>query len=156
MVMVATDMYGKRPLWEWIREIMWTNAILTFMFICLFLIKRSVYSVDNSFFELYIVPILSFYILRFILLFLEELYHFNPIQDGHFQGCSRMGCSLKSVTHILQWWNFAHLHLTYRRSKKYINHVIYFLSSADISIFSPEISKFCCIKKYRYRLHFDK
>ena len=28
------------------------------------------------------------------------------------------------------------------------------LSSADISIFSPEISKFCYIKKYRYRLHF--
>ena len=29
------------------------------------------------------------------------------------------------------------------------------LSSADISIFSSEISKFCYIKKYRYRLHFD-
>ena len=29
------------------------------------------------------------------------------------------------------------------------------LSSADISIFSPEINKFCCIKKYRYRLHFS-
>ena len=29
------------------------------------------------------------------------------------------------------------------------------LSSADISIFSPEISNFCCIKKYRYRLHFN-
>ena len=29
------------------------------------------------------------------------------------------------------------------------------LNSADISIFSPEISKFCYIKKYRYRLHFD-
>ena len=29
------------------------------------------------------------------------------------------------------------------------------LTSADISIFSPEISKFCYIKKYRYRLHFS-
>ena len=29
------------------------------------------------------------------------------------------------------------------------------LSSADISIFSPEISKFCCINKYKDRLHFD-
>ena len=33
--------------------------------------------------------------------------YFNPIQDGHFQGCSRMGGakrppSLKSVTHILK------------------------------------------------------
>ena len=25
----------------------------------------------------------------------------------------------------------------------------------DVSIFSPEISKFCYIKKYRYRSHFD-
>ena len=29
------------------------------------------------------------------------------------------------------------------------------LSSADVSIFSPEISKFWCIKKYRYTFHFD-
>ena len=29
------------------------------------------------------------------------------------------------------------------------------LSSVDIGIFSLEISKFCYIKKYRYRLHFD-
>ena len=84
----------------------------------------------------------------------------NPIQGGHFQGCSRMGGakrppSLISVTHILQLWNLAQLYLTYRRSKKYINHVTQPMSSADISIFSPEISKFCYIKKCRYRLHFD-
>ena len=30
------------------------------------------------------------------------------------------------------------------------------LPSADISVFSPEISKFCYIKRYRYRLHFSK
>ena len=35
-----------------------------------------------------------------------------------------------------------------------MNHVTHPLSSTDISIFSPEISKFCYIKKYRYRLHF--
>ena len=29
------------------------------------------------------------------------------------------------------------------------------LSSADINIFSPEISKFCYIKKYRCKLNFD-
>ena len=28
------------------------------------------------------------------------------------------------------------------------------LRSADINIFSPEMSKFCYIKKYRYRLYF--
>ena len=36
-----------------------------------------------------------------------------------------------------------------------MNHVTHDLSSADISIFSPEISKFCYIRKYKYRLHFD-
>ena len=60
--------------------------------------------------------------------------------------------SLKSATHILQWWNLAQLYLTSVRSQKSINHVTHPLSSADISIFSLEISKFCYIKKYRYRL----
>ena len=36
-----------------------------------------------------------------------------------------------------------------------MNHVTHPLSSADISNFSLEISKFCYIKKYMYRLHFD-
>ena len=36
-----------------------------------------------------------------------------------------------------------------------MNHVTHSLSSAGISNFSPEISKFCYIKKYMYRLHFD-
>ena len=36
-----------------------------------------------------------------------------------------------------------------------MNHVTHPLSSADISNFSPEISKFCYIKKYMYRVHFD-
>ena len=43
-----------------------------------------------------------------------------------------------------------------KKIQKYMNHVTQPLSSADISIFSPEISKFCYIKKYRYRLHFDE
>ena len=42
-------------------------------------------------------------------LFIEIL---NPIKDGLFQGCLRMGGlfglpSLKSATQILQWWNLA-------------------------------------------------
>ena len=36
-----------------------------------------------------------------------------------------------------------------------MNHVTHTLSSAEISNFSLEISKFCYIKKYMYRLHFD-
>ena len=63
--------------------------------------------------------------------------------------------SLKYVLHILQWWHLAQLCITQRRSKKYINHVTHHLSSADISIFSPKISKFCYTKKYRYRLHLN-
>ena len=39
--------------------------------------------------------------------------------------------------------------------QKYINHVKHPLSSADISNLLPEIRKFCYIKKYMYRLHFD-
>ena len=38
--------------------------------------------------------------------------------------------------------------------EKYTSHVIHSLSSVDISTFSPEISKFCYIKKHRYRFRF--
>ena len=69
-----------------------------------------------------------------------------------FFGAGHGWASLTSVTHILQWWNLAQLYLTYVRPKRYINHVTNPLISAGISIFSPEISKFCYIKKYRYRL----
>ena len=41
------------------------------------------------------------------------------------------------------------------RSKKHMNHVTHPMSSVDISIFSLEMSSFCYIKKYRYRLHFN-
>ena len=36
-----------------------------------------------------------------------------------------------------------------------MNYVIHQLSSADISIFSPEIDKCCYINKYSYRFHFQ-
>ena len=42
-----------------------------------------------------------------------------------------------------------------KRFKKHVNHVTCTLNSAEISIFSPEISNFFYIKKYRYRLHFN-
>ena len=70
-------------------------------------------------------------------------------------GMQKVCLSLKSVTHILQWWNLVQLYLTYRRFKKYMDHVTPTLISADISIFSPENRTFCHIKKYWYRLHFD-
>ena len=40
---------------------------------------------------------------------------FNPIKDGLFRRCSRIGGKmdpLKSVPHILQWWNWEQLYLT--------------------------------------------
>ena len=87
----------------------------------------------------------------------------NPIQVGLFRCCSRIRAvgepfgppSLKSATQILQWWTLAQLYLTYRRFKKFKNHVTQPLGSADISIFSPKTSKFCYIKKSTYILDFD-
>ena len=55
----------------------------------------------------------------------------------------------------LKWWNLVQLYLTWRRSKKYMSNMKHPLSSADISVSSPEIRKFCYIKKYRYRVEFD-
>ena len=42
-----------------------------------------------------------------------------------------------------------------KKIQKNMNHLTHPLTSADISIFSPEISKFCYIRKYRYGLHFN-
>ena len=50
-------------------------------------------------------------------------------------GAKKAPPSLKSVTHILQWWNLAQLYFTQTRSKKCINHVTHHLRSANISIF---------------------
>ena len=61
--------------------------------------------------------------------------------------------SLKSVTHILKWWNLAVVPYL-KKIQKYMNHVTHPVSSADISFFSLEISKFFYIKKCRHRLHF--
>ena len=68
----------------------------------------------------------------------------NPIQDGHFGAAHGWGGEAKrhpfpKICHT---------------SKKYMNHVTHTLISADISIFSLEINKFCYVKKYRYRSHF--
>ena len=89
-----------------------------------------------------------------------RLIFFNPIQNGLFQSCLQTGGGgkrppppyLKSFAHILQWSNLSQLYLTWKRSKKCMNHVTHPLSSVYIGILSPEISKFCYIKKYRYIL----
>ena len=69
-------------------------------------------------------PHLHYQVQRQIHTFCHLLAHFqllfNPIQDVHYWGCSRISggkttpppSSLKSVTHIIQWWSLAQLCLT--------------------------------------------
>ena len=81
--------------------------------------------------------------------------HINPIQDGPFRGCLK-DAGVKKAPHPYNlsrisyndetWHNYL---LPKEDSKKHINHVTHPLSSADISIFSPEISNFCYIKIYK-------
>ena len=61
--------------------------------------------------------------------------------------------SLKSVTNIYNdetWHSY-----TLPKQDPKNNHMKQPLSYADINIFSPEISKFCYIRKYKYRLYFN-
>ena len=41
-----------------------------------------------------------------------------------------------------------------KKNQKISESRAYLLSSADTSIFSSQISKFCYIRQYKYRLHF--
>ena len=79
--------------------------------------------------------------------YLGWVFSWLLVDGGGTGGCKKGRPCLNSVTHMLQLWNFTDLCLAWRRSKKY--------SSAEISIFSPEISRFCYIEKYSCRLHFD-
>ena len=79
-------------------------------------------------------------------------YNFNPIQDGVFLGCSRMEGgtkrpSLPKICHTYPAMMKPGTVILYlkKMQKIYVIHVTHPLSSADISIFSPEISKFCYI-----------
>ena len=85
----------------------------------------------------------------------------NPIQDGPFRGCSRMGWGAKRPPIPKICYTYPTimklsilLPQLKNTSKKDVNQVTRPLSSANISIFSPRIGKFWFIKKYRYRLHF--
>ena len=84
----------------------------------------------------------------------------KPIQDGRFQGCSRMEegqkAPLPKICHTYPTMIKLDTAISYlKKIQKYIKYVTHHLSSADISIFSLEISNFCYFKKYRYRLHFN-
>ena len=81
--------------------------------------------------------------------------NFNPIQDGLFRSCSRMGEGQKGTP----FPKICHTYPTMMKRGTVIpypkKHVTHPLNSANISIFLLEISKFCYIKEYRYRSHFD-
>ena len=93
--------------------------------------------------------------------FLVEMLTFNPIQHGHFRGYWRMGGGpkrppLPRICHTYPTMMKLGTIIPYlKKIQKLYQSRDTPLSSADISIFSREISKFCYIKKYRYRLHFD-
>ena len=88
----------------------------------------------------------------------------NPIQDGLFRSCSRIGGWGGA-----KWPPFPQICHTYPAMMK-LDTVTSYLSKTEkvyelrdtplsspgiISIFSLEINNFCYIKKYRYSLHFD-
>ena len=104
---------------------------------------------------LIIASFICFQVVSYVLLTLFRMSFFGAAHGWGGGGGRKKTPPQKSVKHILQCSNLAQLYLTQRRFKKYMNHATHPLSSADIHIFSPEISKFCCIKKYGYRLHFD-
>ena len=99
------------------------------------------------------------FILRIILFFRT----FNPIQDGLFRGCSRMVRGQKAPPPPSPW-NLSQIFYNdeNRHNIPYLKKIKNIYESCDTPLefcwhqhFFPEISKFCCIKNYRHRLHFD-
>ena len=91
-----------------------------------------------------------------------NIYSLNPIQDGLFRGYSRMGRGifgpLPKIRHTnptMMKFDTGNLIPYLRKIQKMYKQVTRSSYSADISIFSPEISKFCYVKKSTYRLDFD-
>ena len=94
---------------------------------------------------------------------IKILPNFNPIQDGIFWGCSQIvgtgGAKKPPFPKI--WYTYPTLmkfgtvipHL--EKIQKIYESRNTPLESSDISIFLLEISKFCYIKNYRYRVHLD-
>lgn len=69
--------------------------------------------------------------------------------DWSFWRCSTIGPKDPFPEIWDQTWQ---LYLSLKRFRKYINHLAHLLSSADINIFSQNISNIFHIKKYRYIL----
>ena len=74
--------------------------------------------------------------------------------EGGGGGGGQKGLHL-NLSHISNNYEFWHRYTLPKEESKNIWLTWHPLSSADISIFSPEIRKFCYIREYRYILHFD-
>ena len=93
--------------------------------------------------------------------FFQTYALFNPIQDGPFQGFSRIRGEptrppLPKICHTYP------IMMKLGTVIPYLKKIQKIYESRDTPLdfcrhqhFSPEIRKFCCIQKYRYRLHFD-
>ena len=82
------------------------------------------------------------------------VFAFKPIQDGPFQGCSRMDSDKKAPLPKI-----CHKYPTMMKLgtlMPYLKKIQKTYKSSDsLYIFSPEIIKFCCSNKNRCRLYFD-
>ena len=77
----------------------------------------------------------------------------NPIQDGLFRGCLRMGEEGGGKKAPLP--KICYTYPTMMKLGTVIPYRTHHLSSPNISTFSLKINKFCYIKIYRYKLHFN-
>ena len=90
----------------------------------------------------------------------------NPIQDGLFRGWAFSGMltdgggakrpPISKICHTYPTMMKLATVIPYpKRIQKIYESRDTPTDVSDVSIFSPQISKFCYIKKYRYRLYFD-
>ena len=103
---------------------------------------------------------MSFFANINIIFFVNVIIIFvNPIPDGYFSGGSRMVWTkvpLSKICHTYPTVMKLGTVIPYlKKIQKYMNHVTRLLTSTDISIYSPKISKFYYIKKQGFRLHFS-
>ena len=128
---------------------------------CVFLGQPSIHflAITLSFFFLlsFQTCVLDHRIHHMCLFFYLTLFRIGFFRAAHGWGGggrTKRPPSLKSATHPTMM-KLGTVIPCPKKIQKCMNYVTHPLSSADISIFLLEISKFFYVKKYRYRLHFD-
>ena len=82
-----------------------------------------------------------------------KAFHLTLFRIGLFGAIHECRWNLPHRTYNDETW---HSYTLPKEDPKNMSHVTHPLSSADISIFLSDISKFYYIWEYRYRLHFGK